>query len=85
MPNYLLSTHSGPWVADRIRQSMRLEVQHENVPTAVWVAKVRVLFRQSTLGVSPVKVSNHHRDMGNNLMLESLWCSFYIIVLYDRF
>ena len=40
VPTYLLSSHGGPWVAERIRQSMRLEVQHEKLPTAVWVAKV---------------------------------------------
>lgn len=40
VPTYLLSSHGGPWIAERIRQSMRLEVQHEKLPTAVWVAKV---------------------------------------------
>ena len=40
VPTYLLSSHGCPWVADRIKQGMRLEVQHEHLPTAVWVAKV---------------------------------------------
>lgn len=40
VPPYLLSQRRGPWAADRIRVGMRLEVQHKDHPTAVWVAKV---------------------------------------------
>lgn len=40
VPSYLLNARGGPWACDRIRPGMRLEVQHLDFPTAVWVAKV---------------------------------------------
>lgn len=40
VPSYLVGPRASPWPAHRIRQGMRLEVLHEKLPTAVWIAKV---------------------------------------------